>query len=43
MARPDHSIDPRILEHAKEEFLAHGLKGVLKTFAKRQATRQASV
>lgn len=26
MATPDHSIDPRILESAKKEFLAHGFE-----------------
>lgn len=26
MAKPDHSIDPRILESAKNEFLAHGFE-----------------
>jgi AcrR family transcriptional regulator len=32
MAKPDHSIDPRILESAKQEFLANGFeKASLKT------------
>lgn len=32
MAKPDHSIDPRILERAKKEFLSHGFeKASLKT------------
>lgn len=35
MSKPDHSIDPRIMESAKKEFLSHGFeKSSLKTICK---------